>query len=181
MEEGIRCDILGYPGYDISCHGEVRTFWTKKSCRGLGSKTVLGNSPKVMKHFVGKDGRHAIMLYRDGVPKRFFVHTLVLEAFVGPRPEGKLGLHGPLGNGDNSVENLYWGTYSQNNGNDRYRDGTALVGEKLSWTKLTAEKVHEIRRLLSNGETPLYVASEFGVTRRLIYDIRNGRVWKWLK
>lgn len=51
-----------------------------------------------------------------------FVHRLVLEAFVGPCPEGMEGCHDNGDSLDNRLENLYWGTRSQNN-MDRVRHG----------------------------------------------------------
>lgn len=43
------------------------------------------------------------------------VHALVLEAFVGPRPEGMIALHINGEHGDNRAENLRWGTHAENN------------------------------------------------------------------
>lgn len=50
------------------------------------------------------------------------VQSLVLEAFVGPRPEGLLALHRNDDCRDNRVENLYWGTRTDNQ-HDRVRNG----------------------------------------------------------
>ena len=90
-----------------------------------------------------------MQLCREGTIKHQAVHVLVLEAFVGPRPEGMWALHGPLryadGTPDNRLSNLEWGTPSKNNGPDKTRDvthppfhGTVLRGEahgsaKLNW------------------------------------------------
>ena len=46
--------------------------------------------------------------------KRRSVHSLVLEAFVCPRPEGLLGLHRDDVKWHNHVSNLYWGTHADN-------------------------------------------------------------------
>jgi hypothetical protein len=43
------------------------------------------------------------------------VHSLMLEAFVGPRPPGLLGLHDDDNPDNNTLPNLRWGTCSQNN------------------------------------------------------------------
>jgi hypothetical protein len=51
------------------------------------------------------------------------VHTLVLEAFVGPRPPGKEACHGNGQPGDNRLSNLRWGTRSENIA-DAVRHGT---------------------------------------------------------
>ena len=43
-----------------------------------------------------------------------FVHSLVLTAFVGPRPTGMYALHRDDDPTNNSLDNLYWGTPSEN-------------------------------------------------------------------
>lgn len=52
----------------------------------------------------------------------YAVHWLVLEAFKGSRPPGSKGLHKDDDKSNNSAENLYWGT-SSNNMADRSRNG----------------------------------------------------------
>lgn len=48
-------------------------------------------------------------------PKRFaFVHALVAEAFLGPRPEGALILHRNDDGFDNRAENLRYGDREEN-------------------------------------------------------------------
>jgi hypothetical protein len=51
------------------------------------------------------------------------VHSLVLEAFVEPRPAGMLGLHRDDVKWHNHVSNLYWGTHADN-ARDCLRNGT---------------------------------------------------------
>lgn len=49
-----------------------------------------------------------------GRAHRFRVAHLVLEAFVGPRPEGAIALHFDDDSSNNHVSNLRWGTFSEN-------------------------------------------------------------------
>lgn len=46
--------------------------------------------------------------------RRRYVHQLVLEAFVGPRPEGHEACHVNGERGDNRLTNLRWDTISEN-------------------------------------------------------------------
>lgn len=85
-----------------------------------------------------------VRLKVDGNTFVRFVHHLVLEAFVGPRPEGMRGLHRDDNPFNNSVGNLYWGTAQDNafdrvrNGNDhnarkaRCKRGHLLLGDNLA-------------------------------------------------
>lgn len=51
----------------------------------------------------------------DGRPKLRLVHQLVLEAFVGPRPDEAMGVrHLNDDPTDNTLGNLAWGTYGEN-------------------------------------------------------------------
>lgn len=55
-----------------------------------------------------------VCLYRDGVSTEAYVHHLVAEAFHGPRPESKHVLHWDDDPMNNRVENLRYGTTSEN-------------------------------------------------------------------
>jgi len=46
--------------------------------------------------------------------RTFLAHVWVLEAFVGPRPEGQLARHLNDNPQDNRLENLQWGTPAEN-------------------------------------------------------------------
>ena len=54
-----------------------------------------------------------------------------------------------------------------------------LLGENTNSAKLTTEKVRDIKLLIASGRKLTHVfAAEFGVSRRLLYDIRAGKIWK---
>lgn len=89
-----------------------------------------------------------VHLVRDGKKHTRYVHHLVLEIFVSPRPEGMRGLHRDDNPDHNHVGNLYWGTMSENafdrvrNGRDHNANktackrGHALIGQNLApWSK----------------------------------------------
>jgi hypothetical protein len=65
----------------------------------------------------------------DGTIRYAPVHHLVLEAFVGPRPEGMNGLHWDDDAMNNQLDNLRWGTDSDNQ-QDRVRNGRHYNTEK---------------------------------------------------
>lgn len=115
--------VAGYPAYEVSDHGRVRSIdrigfsrWgTERKFRGrMLSLALIGGTPA---HYP------ACTLYRDGKGKQVMVHTLVLETFVGPRPEaGMHGCHRDDNPQNNNLENLYWGTPFEN-GQDALRNG----------------------------------------------------------
>lgn len=85
--------IGGSPGYFISDQGDVFGPRGKMKCSVLQGQGYI---------YVTIGGRRAR------------VHTLVLEAFVGPRPPGLVTLHANDIRNDNRLENLSWGTLTQN-------------------------------------------------------------------
>lgn len=112
------------------------------------------------------------------------VHTLVLEAFVGPRPDGQEGCHGKNGPLDNRwPENLYWATRSQNQGADKRRDGTygRNRGERNGNSTLTADAVRHIRASMARDRRSVdRLAAIYDVVPNTIRDVAAGRSWAWL-
>lgn len=60
--------------------------------------------------------------------KRYFVHSLVLEAFVGPCPEGFECNHKDRNRSDNRLENLEWVTHQDNCRNTSSHDRVEAQG-----------------------------------------------------
>lgn len=156
--------------YEVSDLGRVR------SLRHPGGK--LRATPLVRKLQADRDGRQFVMLQAPGRrPTTRAVHRLVLEAFVGLRPDGQVARHGPGGVSDNRVVNLCWGTQADNVGPDRVRDGTINRGERHWRARLTAEDVAAIRRQAAEGKTHLAIGREFGVTGGCVFNILSGITW----
>lgn len=163
--------IPGFPGYFISDAGVV---YSEKFCSRFprcGRRRVA----------VSKDrfGYELVYLSRKGksYPRR--IHRLVLEAFVGPRPMGMECLHGVGGKSDNHIENLRWGTRSENI-QDKVRDGTTNRGSAAWNSKLTEWNVRIIR--LMTGRYPVKrIAAIFDVSPNTVCAINTKRNWYWLK
>lgn len=112
------------------------------------------------------------------------VHSLVLEAFIGPRPTpSHQGNHKDGDRTNNRLGNLEWVTPSEN---ARHmidilgRKWERARGEKAGQVKLTEEGVHEIRALLTVGEQKAGIARGYGVKPGAIKAIERGETWGWL-
>lgn len=122
-------DINGFPGYQISSYGRVRTFWKRKHYpTGYGTFNYLSDDPRIMSVSDDGNGYMKVMLYSRNDGKRYCkkIHRLVAEAFI-PNPYGPDYTvdhicSGPEGKLDNSVENLRWISRSDNI-KKAYRDG----------------------------------------------------------
>tara|TARA_B100001094_G_scaffold25018_1_gene20963 strand:- start:691 stop:1170 length:480 start_codon:yes stop_codon:yes gene_type:complete len=103
------------------------------------------------------------------------VHHLVAEAWHGPRPEGLLCLHRDDDKLNNTPENLYWGTQSQNmrdcirNGHRQDQAGTANPSAKLD-----PDKVRAIR---SAEGTCAGIGKQFGIHAQTVSLIKRGKLW----
>jgi hypothetical protein len=173
-------EIKGYEGlYQVSDCGRVKSLERKVAHGKSGFISVRERVLKTSKSGRGI-GHQALCLSKDGTQETYFVHTLVLTAFVGPRPEGMECCHGTGGAEDNRLSNLSWNTKLINQGVHRLRDGTDCRGEKQGASKLTEPEVLEIYRRANKGENGASLASEFNVSRRNISMIKAGKSWSWL-
>ena len=91
--------IEGYPGYRVSRDGGVESCWSRTVYKTLTS-TWLPLKPVPCRGYLTVNPS-------DGFKKRRrYVHRLVLEAFVGPCPEGMVCRHLDGDRTNNRVENL---------------------------------------------------------------------------
>ncbi len=137
-------DFLGFPTYKVSDIGVV---WTKNGVGNSATKVWDGNWRRLTT-YPTEDGYVKYQLCCKGNRKFFLAHHLVLFAFVGPKPEGLQTRHLNDIKDDNRLENLCWGTKSENM-QDAIANGIfpSRVGEKNAAAKLTEDQVMEIRRL----------------------------------
>lgn len=115
-------EVVGFEGlYEVSNHGNVKSV-DREVPHGntSGTRKIKGRILKQYRH--NSMGHWIVGLCREGKSKNYFVHSLVLEAFVGPKPQGKVACHGEKGTYDNCLDNLRYGTQWENVGPDRNRD-----------------------------------------------------------
>lgn len=109
----------------------------------------------------------------EGKKTQKLVHRLVLEAFVGPCPDGMECRHLDGNPTNNKLENLCWGTHEEN-WQDQLAHGKVPFGERHHNSKLTAEQVEEIKKTQKSFKYVEELADKFGVCKKTIYNIRNG-------
>lgn len=175
-------DVPGYEGYyQVSNWGRVRSA-KREVPRGATRITIRSRmlSPSLVR------GYPHVTLYKDKTLKGYYVHQLVLEAFVGPCPDGMESCHfpdrSPL---NNRVGNLRWDT-PKNNHQDKKAHGTygrggIMTGVKNGSALLREEDVREIRRKYSNREaSQVQLGKEYGVTQAMISRIVLRQNWAHL-
>ena len=120
--------IPGWEGaYEVSDHGRVRSL-DRVVVRSDGSLMTVAGSVLAQQSKPRTEHRW-VALSRQSKPSRRDVHQLVLEAFVGPRPDGAVARHLDDKRENNHLANLAWGTQSEN-GFDSVRNGTHVNANK---------------------------------------------------
>lgn len=173
--------VTRFPNYEVSNFGHVRR---AVDCYG----TYKGKKRKSPRFFAGRiisstslQSRHlTVKLWRDGDKRGTteYVHILVCEAFLGPKPSSRhLAAHWNGDPSDNNVENLRWATPSENN-EDTIRHGRSNIGRRVDTSKkLSKNDIPTIRELLREGVSHSRISTKFGCTRENITHIANGRSW----
>jgi hypothetical protein len=127
MEQEIWRPIPGRNGYEVSDLGRVRSVDRVIPRRWRSGRIVQAKLKGRLLglHVAAGPG----YLYARLGCKSAYVHHLVLEAFVGPRPAGRQAAHGDGDKLNNTLGNLRWATPKENCA-DKLRHGTALFGAK---------------------------------------------------
>ena len=168
--------IEGFPNYLISNKGNLKSVKTLKN----------------VKLFTKDDGYVSYTLRLDNKGYYKYIHRLVAEAFVdNPNNKGQVNHINGI-KGDNRAENLEWVTPAENirhaidTGLLKYKkkekeikNSKYSLGEEANGSKLTPEKVIEIRVLWELREfKQVELAEKFGVDNSTINDIIRRKRWK---
>jgi len=166
--------IPNFRGYYADREGNIYSRLVKGS-----KKSRLGELRELKHHANIKTGYRQVSLRRNGHSITVTAHRLVLETFIGPRPSGMVACHGKAGRSCDRASNLSWGTMSKNCGEDKVRDGTALLGVRSIQAKLNDLQVRIIRRLRGSMSARV-VGYYFGVSHTIILKIWKRITWRHL-
>jgi HNH endonuclease/NUMOD4 motif len=168
--------VPGYEGlYEVSDHGRVMALFSGNHGQFKPGR-ILKQTPAPNRYLV-------VGLY---VPESVSgkascrhrtVHSIVLEAFKGPRPKGAVSRHLDGVRTNNTPENLEWGT-SKENAQDAKRHGTFVDGERNGYAKLTDSNVLQIRSRRDAGESCQSIANDFNIHWSNVWLIGRRRTWR---
>jgi hypothetical protein len=115
--------VYGWHDYRVSDRGRVRSI-DRVTIDAIGR--TRRHRGRILTPIVDRDGYPRVTLHATAggvsTSRRVKVAVLVLEAFVCPRPPGKLSLHGDDDKTNSWVGNLRWGTHADN-ARDAVRNG----------------------------------------------------------
>lgn len=119
--------VVGFEGsFSISDTAQVRSEAREVPWNG----TVRRVRTKILSQHKDSQGYLRITLGQDSKLYSKLMHVLLLEAFISPRPEGRIGCHWDDNKLNNSLSNLYWGTHKEN-GTDCVRNGNHPLSQRM--------------------------------------------------
>lgn len=122
LNKEIWLPIFEYEGfYSISNHGRVRSE-TRLVMASRGKSKYRSSPGRAIKTPTNKSGYEHFRMSRFGKIKDAFVHIEVANSFLGLGGDNLIVLHFDDNKTNNNVENLRWGTHSDNR-QDALRNG----------------------------------------------------------
>src|SRR5262245_49050046 len=118
--------VPGFFNYEVSSDGHVWSYYRRNG--------RLGATRRKLRPSRARNGYPRVKLFPGRV--QLYVHHLILEAFVGRCPPGMETRHLNGDRADNRLENLCWGTRTENAA-DTDRHGKRLRGERNGFASLT--------------------------------------------
>lgn len=160
--------VRGYEGfYAVSSCGHVKR---------IGPSTNRWGTGRLLRPMVWPKGYLKVRLSGPS-KKNTFVHKLVAEAFIGPRPAGRECNHKDANPANNHADNLEWVTPS---GNAQHAIALgrwpSQAGDDNARAKLTAEQVAEIASLRGIMRQ-VDIAARYGISQSRVSQIHCGQGW----
>jgi hypothetical protein len=183
MEQEIWKDCVGYEGfYQVSDLGRVRSLDRRIPVNRATGKEYKSMKGKILRPAICNGGLHLILSDNNGTKKTVKIHNLVLEAFVGKRPQNYEACHFPDSSySNNKLSNLRWDT-KENNERDKRYNNTDNRGERHGMAKLKNEQVINIKKMINSGRyRDSEIANMFNIDSGIVYSIKKQITWAWLK
>ena len=155
-------DIPGFPGYQASTEGRIRSL-DRISVQGhklIGRLLRTG----VRRHI----GYLYVIPCVDARRITMNVHALVALAFIGPRPKGMHVAHDDCNHLNNRPSNLFHKTVSAN------RADSILKGRH----RLSVVALDRVRSALAKGDTNVSIAARENISPQMISHIKNKRSYR---
>jgi hypothetical protein len=159
-------EVPGYSGYEASTSGNLRSYWGnggRASGRRLTPRVIRGSRKKITQSV-------SITLTNDRNEIEVRpLHEIILETFVGPKPNGTVFQRGPdLNPSNNSMDNIRWMPLQKgddDNGEEQWKPVSGWEGYEVS--NLGRVRSWKPHRGNSPSEPRLLVPWMGGGTKRL--------------
>lgn len=172
-----------YEGYYVTESGDIISTFV----HGSNVRRMDADHARMLRKQTIKNGYQVVFIYRGGKSRTTYVHHIVLESFVGPRPEGYEACHNDGIRHHNHINNLRWDTTkanfidSVNHGTHSRPPKNNVRGERNGQSRFTEAEILKMRELATQGLTQSEIGRRFNADQRTISDIVRRRSWAWLE
>jgi hypothetical protein len=149
--------------YMVSKRGGVRSHLN-------GRVTILSSYPM---RSLDREYYYITLVRADGVRVTRRLHLLVLETFVGRRPDGHHGAHLDDDPSNNALDNLAWVTALAN------QKMRKRCGRRPGSRNMSPDVVRSIRqRHAAGGESYRMLSKSTGLSQKTIYDVVTRKTYR---
>ena len=160
--------IENHPDYEVSDCGQVRSH--KNGATRILKPQGAGDRRRYRK----------VCLHTGTNRPQVYIHKLVADAFIGPRPEGMEIRHLDGDPTNNQLSNLAYGTSTENKA-DCIAHGNTQRGTRMWMSTLDERRVRIIRGLCKLDFPRKRIAEICRVTTKTVSDVYRMRSWAWLE
>lgn len=173
--------VAGFPHYDISNKGRLRSYWKRTGNGRFGHPVVayVSDTPKMLGPWKPNkiSDYHEVYLHHNGKGKSQPLHRLVAKAFI-PNPLNLRDVNHLNGNKlDNRAFNLEWASPKRNHEHAAAL-GLHAHGEGHGRAVLTEDLVRNIRALAASGIPFRAIARQKKVHQRTIQRVVRRAHWR---
>lgn len=161
--------VIGFEGrYEISSYGRVKSLgrWINPNSK----QKAYYIAEKMLKLNKDTRGYLFVMCSKNSQTKRMYVHQAIAHSFIGSQEKGIEVRHLDGNKLNNTLENITYGTKSDNM-RDAVRHGTLV----FSRSKLTREDVINIGK---DPRTHATIAKDYGICETTVSNIKRGASFK---
>lgn len=174
MIEEIWKDIKDYEGlYQASTYGRIKRF----------NKDKRFKSFKILKPLEFSAGHVKVTLWKNCIRNRQYIHRLILETFIGICPPGMECRHLDGNPKNNRLDNLLWGTRSENS-KDSVKHGVCPLSKMKGFNHYLTKraglndlKIRIIIKLIKDKYlTYKEIGEIFHISQATISNIKNRKL-----
>lgn len=141
--------IPGFSFYDISSFGRLRSWYPKGGNEGRTRK------PRILKTHFRKGSERTKLISDEGKQSQVIIARAVCLAFLNASPhKGAIAIHKNGDTGDNRLENLRWGGFSE-----ALQTPHSLLVQSIAKRKWDKEVANKVRRLYRKGTKVVDIAA----------------------
>jgi hypothetical protein len=154
--------------YEVSIFGRIKSLPRMARYRD----SIRSVPTRILRQTIRNHGYLTVMLSSDAGIQNHTVHSLVAEAFLGPRPFGLVVHHIDFNKLNNYASNLAYISFHEN-----LEHRILSRGEDHYLAKLRNGDIPRIRLLASQGRKVSQIAEMFGVSSATVSDVIARRSW----